>query len=867
MSLTGKRACFMRKNLALAAAFAATMFCFSCTVEQTEVPAVEGEYQTFKAYVGTGDNARTSLDPANGKVTWAAGDAIKILWKTDEVSMNASSQALSASDISYDGSAVFKAVCEPSGSVFAVYPSSAEAEYSDYVRVKIPAVQDGSFSHNGILAANYTGDSFAFRQVCGFLQFSVPAGVTKVVWSADNVSPIAGTSCIDFPNGQIELNGIEDGVHDIEVNVPGAGQYYVAVAPGEYSSLYVASFDSEGSLVGEKQTFKQVSVARGQIKKKGTLPGDGTVLSSKYFVKSGGTGDGSSWDNAASIASLSSKVGTSGTLDLNVYMAAGTYTLSSGISFKKTGTIKVFGGYPADAVGESLVGRNVKANETILDGGGTSRLFVVTASSMVIDGLVFQNAYKNSTDVGAALIFQSAADQKHTVNNCILRNNKKEGTGPAAALRIAGAAAETVISNCVFDSNTSAANAGAVNVVSGKVHFVGNTFSNNSATTDAGAVNIEDGEVEFIGNAFTANTADADAGAVKIQHGLTVFKDNVFSGNISKASGTEAGGGAIKIGAAGAGTQLDVSFEGDRFEDNSAASASASAVYCKKNSATGAFNNYTVKFNNCVFLRNKAYSRGCVRSNSTVGKLYFNACTFASNSIAQYGNCIHMQTPSMIHNCVFFNNTNTSSTGAAVIYHDVNMLVTNTTIRLAGASTVALNHLGGVKSVIANNLIYNNGSNESGNAATAINIAKGKTLTSYGHNIIGIFNSGESPSPVTTANAADFVTQDAVMHGDHIYVYNNSDKMWKLDPIWVTAPHYLLKWTKWPSPGKPEGFELAAAERVEDAIDNFDTNASFNAREWLTEIGALNTDRRGTARSATGPIWPGSYDNSATSSL
>lgn len=800
----------MKKNYLLTLLLAA-LAAGSCSKNEMLPAGIEETgYTLFKASVGSGAlESRTTLDALSGKVSWAEGDAIKVLWK-DGTPQNAVSEPLAASSIAQDGSAVFRAECEPVGNTYAVYPSTVDAEYVDYVKVVIPSVQDGDFAHCGILASKWDGSRFSFRQVCGFLQFSVPEGVDRVVWSADNLSPIAGKADVGFPDGEITVAAVGDGVHEITVNVSGAGTYYVAVAPGDYESMYVAMFEGE-TLKGEKRTFNKVSVARGQMKKMGTLPADGTFLSDKFFVKPAGTGDGSSWDNAAGLSDLLAKLSAEG--NINAYLASGTYSVTEEVALANTGTKNVYGGYPADASGVSLIGRDVKANETVFDGGNNNRIFVVSKSEINFDGLVFQNAKNTANNIGSALILQSSGALQHRVNNCVFRDNNNTGAAcTGGAMRIAGNLATTTVSNCLFENNVSACDGGALGVQSGNAIFRNNVFRNNKA------------------NGTKLNGAES----------------------------SEVGGGAIKITNANS-NLMTVSFDGDLFEGNTAAK-SASAVYCKANSTYA----YEVKFNNCVFINNSANSRGCVRSNSTVSKVFFNACTFAANKMVQYGNSLHLQTPAAIHNCVFYNNVNSSATGASVIYHDKDILITNSTIRLGGASTTGINHVGGVESIIANNIIWNNGSSsESGNAKSSIVVASGKTLTSYGHNIIGLNNADAATKPVS---GSDFVTNSAE-HSDHIYVFTNAEgNTWKLDPTWVSAPWYLLKWTAWPAPGKPEGFELATPARVEAAIDAFDTATGLAFKAWLNEIGALNADHRGTLRSDTA-IWPGSYDNSATSSL
>jgi hypothetical protein len=778
-----KKEKIMKKYLFFALASAALM---SVACSEKELKIVDTDVDpisktAFEAVLDVNPDTKTTLDLSTGAVNWAVGDKIKVFWAGSE----SVSDPLQASDI--DGTkATFHAECSagPELAIFALYPSSVVVDtYVDgnYAYVTIPAVQDGSFANASISTAKFLEGKFRFQNLCGLLQFSVPAGVDKVVFTSEIPTPLVGKIEFGFPGGNLYENSIKDSLNQITVNVSGTGPHYAAVAPGTHKSLYAALYNGS-TLVGEKLAANELVVARRQVKKLGLLPD--TKLSNKYFVKPSGAGskDGSSWDNAADIAAFNSFVTTTAADGKSFYFSAGTYTYTEQLSLAADITFKIFGGYPSDATGEALTNRDIYANETILDGGGTSRLFVVTNGNLTLDGLTFTRAYRTDVDAGTALVFQGAGNQ--LVNRCKFTNCVHEDLGAGGVMRIAGMSDKTVtITDCVFENNTTAGNGGVLYIEGGTLISKNNIYKNNTATRTA------DGTYQM-------------------------------------------GGGAIYIKGA-----PDCSFEGDMFIGNTAPNATASAILASEGA-------YTLKLNKCIFSGNSAASRGCVRGMISTGKLYFNACVFHANNIGLHGSAIHTNSPAAIHNCVFYGNTNNSATGASNIYHDKDLLMSNTSIRLGANAACGLRMIAGDNSVIVNNIIYNS------LKGSAIIIPASKVLTSYGYNLY------KSNTGTTIDGTLTF--QDASNHPDSEYDPNVT---------WVGAPYWVLKWTQWKDGTPPSpSWTLCTPERVEAAIDAFDTATSMGVKTWLNSIGALNTDSRGIARSTTA-IWSGSYDNSATSSL
>ena len=324
----------MKKNFIMIALASVLMMPVSCTKNEMDAPQGPSSSEfdlvemSFTALT-EGNGTKTSI-LSDGSVNWAAGDAIKLTWELSEEVSEASSEVLTSDDI-VDGSATFK-VAVPSDfqkkdteytsrHMYAVYPASVVLDYSNAssLYVTVPDVQDGTFANASIaLAKWYYGKPLAFKNLCGLVQVVVEdAAVRKIV--LESSANIAGKVDVGgFDGGVVTVKAVKEGKKSITVNVNGAGTYYIAVLPSSLEGFYVALYDENDELVGDNFSENTLTVARKQIRKLGTLK---TGFADRYYVKAEGTGDGSSWNNAANYAALVTKLKATNTT-LKVYMAA-----------------------------------------------------------------------------------------------------------------------------------------------------------------------------------------------------------------------------------------------------------------------------------------------------------------------------------------------------------------------------------------------------------------------------------------------------------------------------------------------------------------------------------------------------------------
>lgn len=171
-------------------------------------------------------------------------------------------------------------------------------------------------------------------------------------------------------------------------------------------------------------------------------------------VTAAGSGNGSSWDDAATLSEALSSIASYGN---TIYVAAGDY---SGPFEMKEG-VTVLGGYPADAAGTDLTGRRLPGsgeNLTTLRGNSSNR--VLTQSKAFDDetlweGFVLTGGNSDNTQWGgggAYLLLNGV------LRNCIIKENNAVTRGGGVY-----AGASSRVEGCLVTGNTASDGAGIYN--------------------------------------------------------------------------------------------------------------------------------------------------------------------------------------------------------------------------------------------------------------------------------------------------------------------------------------------------------------------------------------------------------------------
>ena len=813
---------------------------------------------------------KTVLDVADGSVLWHRGDALKLITEND---------VFTSCPLSLDedvSSAVFEFENVTGEPAYAVYPAATAAIYDGTdLKVTIPSVQDGTFAGAAIEVAAVDGDNpIALQNLGGLFQLVIDnEDVRKIVLTSNASESLTGEASVSFDDeGVPQITSVTDGSSSIVATISGAGTWYLATLPVTMAEgLCVELFDENDQLIGEKFSYNELTVQRRQIRKLGSF---GNALSGRFYIKAGGTGDGTSWDDAASIDQL-----VSGGNGRYVFLAAGIHTISKEITIGANVTFTLFGGYPADAAGTSLDGRDILNNESVIDGGG-KRILVFNSqgtSSTAIDGVTFQNA--TSASQGSALVIQNA--EKAVFTHCTVKNNGSTSSANAGVIRavagamtfkdctfsgnatsgqggvfcMTGANADLSLSDCVFTGNSAAKEGGAIYMSNGRLSINHCTFSANLVTRTSdpcygGALSVAGGTASVRGyTTFSSNLA-LRGGAVNLLAGPSStaclsLEDVTFSSNHASAGGQGGGAVCVNYSTAETGTAtLDAKgclFDGNIAYPDAVSTAGDMTTAKGAGGALAVQTNATIRLDACEFTGNLAGTNGAaIRIKGSGSKLFMNCCRLYSNTARQNGGALAAESASFVamNNCTFYQNTVSTTVGASMLYMDsASMLMVNTSLMNNSGKVSCLSGAGTSehRSIIANSLIVNKSSSKA--AIELYDLA----VVSYGHNIYSL---------MTDANAK-WTSEDATDHPDL------QDRPAK---------------TAWDGDGKVVTYAIPAAlirstpVRIISAINTFDTACGTDFYSWLTTVvdkvegcSPLDVDARGAARSAE-TRWPGSYE-------
>lgn len=265
----------MRKNLYFLMVVAA-MASVSCIKENINAvkPQIPSDAVTINAVAENDATLKSSL--SDGKVLWHNGDAVSV-WNG-----SAACEFVTA-DPDGTESAMFVASSsdyQQSDSYLALYPHSADALFADgKVNTAVPAVQEafaGGFAKGvNVAVASGSGESLLFRNVCGYVKFTVPAGMTdltKVEFAANSpqeyLAANVSVTIADEPSAEVLSEG------STSVSLEGAfeagASYYIAVLPQTLSKGFTITM-TRGEETSTMTTDKPFTISRSKAKPVGEL--------------------------------------------------------------------------------------------------------------------------------------------------------------------------------------------------------------------------------------------------------------------------------------------------------------------------------------------------------------------------------------------------------------------------------------------------------------------------------------------------------------------------------------------------------------------------------------------------------------------
>lgn len=762
----------------------------------------------------------------DGTVHWSVGDKVSVFYEVNGETGNSESKALTAENIKADGSASITvkvptaftlAQFEGTRSLSAVYPFDASAAYVDgKINVSAPKVQDGIFAHASLSVAEWTGsNSLMFENQCGLLRIeAIDAAVSKITLKSADADVVT-------------------------LNVPGAGTYYAAVAPSTLEGFSVVLTDAEGEELAKKVTAKSLVVEKGHVLPLGKIAG----FDDRFYVsvEAKGRKDGSNWENAAGLEELKALLSNGAVM--NVYLSAGTYSVTDALVSEAEGAdFSVYGGYPADAKGASLKARDAKANATVFDGGGKSRIWFTRKGNVLFDGLTFQKGY-NDADNGGALSFSGTNVTGKVLDCTFIENKVTDGNNNTKGLSggaIHVGEANVMVENCSFSKNFGR-NGGSFysDKANAKLTVKGCTFTEDYTYNTGGSINNSNGTQIIENCTFTGcYTSVGTGGAIHINGASAVqtLKNCVFtaceaSRNFSYLTAEkQASGGAISVQEA----NLDIS--GCIFDGNMGSAGSAMLLQS---------GNGLIRVSDSVFKNNKGASRGLIQTNGKA-VLFMNNCQIYDNTLRTnwWGTVIHGGNPSVVcmNNCSIYNNVSKQAGGSSVcLNNDGYLLIANTSV--IGNNALALcrmNNAGGTRGWYDNCVLVNE------HTTAPVFLKAAATSVILNHDMIG-------GAKVADSDGTWLVKNNVVVDGELSFCNGSSFDSSKGYWLWNGPSVSFVK--------AKEADIITRLNALDGDNGNTRLKGAFAPKfvEWVKSLDGFNKDQLGTARTTTG-TWPGSVE-------
>ena len=532
--------------------------CSKDAVQDSTPGKEDGVYEgavevTFSAVT---DQTKTSIGELVGghrKITWVKDDEIAILFSDKRTTSKAESSGESTK---------FVAKVDPADYYYAVYPSSAGSLDGNELTVTIPSTQNVSSGFGSVhyAAAVAVDNNFAFKNLCGWIKFTVPEGseVKRIVVSGNGEQAITGNITVTFnKDGNIANYEVSGGNDRLIVDIDGPGEYYAAVLPGMNLENGVGfRFYTDHSIASEKAISPGVfnpnplEVQMGGIKNLGDVTAK--IVKDWYIAPTAqGTGDGTSAENAAEGVSFlrkklaqdqtsaATKNGLAkgyGCIGVTIHAAAGKYDFAGE---------EILMAWPGHT---SPIGTTIEGEEgTVFTNTGESRFFNIGKKvNLKLNGIKVQNgkAFKSSYDTSpyGGAVYVSDASAQLELERCVFENNSAETGG---ALYVAGG----LIANATDILKNEAVKGGGIFVKAGNVDF-GGLLKGNKATDTGAAIYVAGKSVTRLNNAIlTENQSTNNAAGICVNSSADVWLNNcsIFSNSSTTADKGKAWGVAIFV--------------------------------------------------------------------------------------------------------------------------------------------------------------------------------------------------------------------------------------------------------------------------------------------------------------------------------
>lgn len=629
------------------------------------------------------ESTKTSWDGATH--AWSAGDQIRIIWGEGE------SDYVDAEVV--DGKV--SATVADADYYYAVYPTSADYTFTaaeGKISVSFGRNQSGSFADANIMAAktSKSAAAFSFKNMTSILKFSTGASAayTKVTFAANDLAKLNGTVSTTFDEPFTVQNAGTNGDLLTVDGVTAGNTYYVAVLPGiTLANGLGFKVNATNQDTGALSTGSLI-MGRSSVKNLGVID---NMIHKDWFIKEGGTGKGTSWEDAGGAERLVQLIyptqsrGTGSGLTAayrlhkaTIHVAAGTYNIQAANDDEvlaphySTGSLDftIKGGYPTNLSGTATTGQDPANNATNFicnQVDAADRVFLLSDAneipSVTFDGITFP-ANGASLAPGTAFDFNSTAASTVKFKSCTFSGFVQSGTVNGGPVYVQNTGAATInFDGCTFSGNT-CNTGGAIYLYNANatVSFTDCSFSGNEAKQAGGAMRARSfASLTITGGSFSNNvlTATGNNGygaAISVDAGTVDVVGTKFIGNRSNigsalyvTGSSDSNKGVLRV--------FNSLFDGNEATatDGSGSTQKGCTVYANQCSR--------VLLANCTLRNNKEHnaSHGVVSPKATTAKVYLVSCTLSENlkevdSVVSAGNDIARTTNLItVHNTIATN--------------------------------------------------------------------------------------------------------------------------------------------------------------------------------------------------------------------